>query len=200
VEKRPWVLASPPLAVAGAGIAIRLKVWGDDVSHPYWSLTSNILLCASALWIAVLVVDWVRSRRGVPAAPALDGPRRLNAVQSAQIIQALHGRVGRLIICSYAVAPDSTNLAEDFAAAFRKAGWQVDVSMQPTKPRIAPPTGIAIELPGNNAPQPDPKMSDDEVRSLFRGAMNAAGISVDIRSRTEIWNWAQCCIVIGARP
>lgn len=191
MEKRPWALAGPPLTLAGIGIAIRF-----NLTHPHWS--TNLILGVSAVWLTSLAVDWYRSRRASSQTPS--GPRRLTEKQSAQIVQALHATTGHIIICSYAVAPDSHDLAEDFAAVFRKVGWKADVSMQPTKPRIAPPTGIAIELPGDQAPQPDPKMTDAQLRSLLGDAMVAAGISVNIRHRTEIWNYAQCCMIVGARP
>lgn len=169
------------------------------MSHPYWTITGNALLVISAAWVLALIIDWGRTRSRTPA-PSSVGPRRLTARQTAQIVQALNGRIGHVLICSYAVAPDSHGLAEDFGAAFRKAGWKADVSMQPTKPRIPPPSGIAIELPGDNVPQPDPKMTDADVRTVIGGAMAAAGIPVDVRTRCEIWTYAQFCIVIGARP
>lgn len=171
------------------------KIW---ISDPY--------RCFALEWsIGRTKVEKTASSEGAlkshaqPATIAGEG-RRLSAVQSAQIVQALRGRVGKLIIYSYAVAPDSHDLAEDFAAAFRKAGWQAELSMLPTKPMVPPPTGIAIELPGTGAPQPDPQMADVEVRTLVGGAMSSAGLSVDVRARCENWSWAQCCIVVGRKP
>jgi hypothetical protein len=136
-------------------------------------------------------------------APADPGaPRRLSDLQKDQITQALRARTGVVRIESYEGVPDSHELAKDFGAAFRAAEWEALIVTPVTvkMPMGAPSTGIAIELPGENGPQPNPKMSDAEVRAVIGGAMAAAGIPVDIRSRVGMWDYGHCCIVIGRRP
>jgi hypothetical protein len=132
-------------------------------------------------------------------ASATNGVRRLSAAQSAQIVQALKSSKGHLSICNYLAAHDADQFADDIARAFRDSGWQVERRSM-MQIRVPPPTGIAIELPGEDAWQPPPKMADDHLRTLLGDAMNAAKLSVDIRSRTEPWGQVHACMIIGHRP
>jgi|SRR5882724_1934728 len=65
MEKRPWVLASPAIAVAAIATGIRLnKLVGDDaVNHPVAAWISNGLFTISGLWILALIGDWFRHRK-----------------------------------------------------------------------------------------------------------------------------------------
>ncbi len=131
--------------------------------------------------------------------PLTRDPRQLSASQSAQIVQGLKGSMGSLIIYNYLAAHDAEQLAEGLAAAFRKAGWQVQRAPL-LQIKIPPPTGLAIELPGPIGYQPDPRMDDAHVSALVGGAIEAAGLACDIRARSELWNAANACIIVGHRP
>ena len=168
------------------------KIW---ISDPYQSFA----------------VEWFNGRAAVdktsvhmPKAESTrtlsDAPRRLTDIQSKQIIQVLkRGQAGEISICNYLGALDADEFADDIAAAFREAGWQVARSSL-SELRAHPPTGIAIELWGDDTWRPDPKMSRAQLEVLLKGAMDSAGLDIGMRDATFPWNRVHALMIVGRRP
>jgi hypothetical protein len=183
---------------------IDLGLFSPDLAkaHPHWQFAAQVLVAAGLVALAIGCVLDVRrhfyARRESQRPPSATlGPvrRRLTPLQSAQIIQALNGATGELFVLFDPTAHGAVAFADDIVATFRKAGWQVTQGRLLNWVRVQPPTGIAVEMPGGGA-QPIPTWNDARVRVVLRGAMESAGVTVDVRDRSEIRN-ANACIVIG---
>jgi hypothetical protein len=71
MERRPWVLASPPIAIAGIAVALLLYCWSQSGGRPmnlqYLEWVAYGLLAVSAIWLSMLVGAWLQRSGSAPS-------------------------------------------------------------------------------------------------------------------------------------